>query len=448
MSGWVVLLILVLFGAPGLLLRPRGNTFFLAGREAGTLSVTCSLAATCLGASATIGVVGHAYSLGWTAFWWLGAGGIGMVLLGTTWAQAMRSRPETVTLPQWAGSVYGEPARILSASLIVVMWTGVLAAQWVAAGTIVACLSSLSARNGMAMVAAVAVAYTAWGGQRAVLRTDMLQLVLIVIAVGTALAGALTLAPHGTTPVDFPGLGSGDLVALIVVVGGMYVVGPDLCSRVLVARDGRVARRGAVIAGVVMLPVSAALVKIGMVIRSSGVELASAREALPWLISRSGVLGDGIGALVSIGLLGAMVSSADTCLLTAASVGELDLLGRSRAPSRQSLTARGLVCLVGGVSLVVALVRPVIIGNLLLAYAFYTGGLLVPLLLLGRRQCAEAVPKPWVWAAMVVGGGGPVALLMSKRVHSMSSAGLAGVCLCALVMLVGGTARRLSRGGQ
>lgn len=448
MPGWAVVLALVLFGVPGFFLRPGGKAFFLADREAGTVSVSSSLAATCLGASATIGVVGHAYSLGWAAFWWLGAGGMGLILLGIVWASAMRERPDTQTLPQWAGNVYGEPARVLSALLIVVMWTGVLAAQWVAAGTVAACLSPLSAGEGMVAVAVVAVTYTAWGGQRAVLRTDVLQLVLILGAIGMALFGALRLGAGSEGPVTYAELGGGNLLALFVVVGGMYIVGPDLCSRVLVARNACVARRAAIVAGVLMLPVSAALVKIGMAIRASGPELANAREALPWLIGESGVLPGVIGSLVSIGLLGAMVSSADTCLLTAASVGELDLLGRSRAPERQSIAARGLVCVAGGSSLAVALARPVIIGNLLLAYAFYAGGLLVPLLLLGRRKWAERVPKPCVWVAMIVGGSVPVALIISGRVGSMALAGLAGVCACALVMLSGGLVAGLGGGDQ
>lgn len=434
-SSETTVIALVLFGAlilaSGCFVRARQADFFLSGRRAGTATVASSLLATCLGASATLGVVARAYRLGWSAFWWLGAGAAGLIVLGLFWAKPMRRKPATRTLPQWAGEIYGLPARILAAVLIVVMWTAVIAAQWVAAGTLLGTLLPVPVELGITVAAALVVLYTAWGGQASVLRTDVLQIAMILGAILLLLAFAgrlegMAQSPAGATAGESAGLTAIGFVSLLVVVGGMYVVGPDLCSRVLVARSDATARRGALWAGAILLPCSVAIVFLGILLRQKGVELGHPREALPWLIVHSGILPQAVGSLVAVGMLAALMSSADTCLLTAASVLELDLLGRTHTKATQQRAGRAFVAGVGLASTAVAILRPAIIANLLLAYAFYAGGLLVPLLLLKWPAFAGRIPRPWIWAAMLCGGLVPSALLLSGRATSTAIAGTAG----------------------
>jgi len=439
--------------APGLMLQPGSRDFFMAGRRAGPVFVGASLVATSLGASATLGIVGTAYALGWPAFWWLGSGGLGLILLGAFWIPAMRARPATRTLPQWAGTAYGVPARVLAAILIDVMWTGVIAAQWVAAGAILEGLLGWPVQVGILVAGTGVATYTAWGGQRAVLRTDLVQVAAVLVALGlplfflnrlpaTGAAGGWPGAAEFFTNAQFSLL---DWFALVVVVGSMYVVGPDLCSRVLLARSNAAARRGAVAAGLLLLPCSVAVVAIGLALRRAGVALAAPREALPWLICESGVMPAWAGLLVSVGLLAAMLSSADTCLLTAASVFELDLVGRRHAPRTREWLGRVFVVGAAFLSMILAICRPRIIPNMLLAYAFYCGGLLLPLLMLGSPRLAEAVPRRAVWLAIGLGGTTPVVLLGAGRTASSAVAGLCGVGVGAITMAAGTAVAYITR---
>lgn len=448
-----VLPAVVLFAAmvlPGLGRGAGKRDFFLAGCTAQAGTVGASLLATVLGASGSLGIVSLAYSLGWGAFWWLGSGALGLLLLAWLWAPAMRRTPGLRTLPGWAGELYGTPARQLAAALIAVMWTAVVAAQWTAAGSILSLLFSRHLAGGIIGVAVCVTGYTAWGGQISVLRTDRWQLPMIVAAAVGALLFAhhLPLEPRQTQAgwaLCFEGLSLSSWLGLVVVVGGMYIVGPDLCSRVLLAANDRAARLGALWAGLALLPISLLIVGIGVRLRHSGIVLGSPRDALPWLIAQSGVVPGPVAGIISAGLLAAVVSSADTCLLTAASVLELDLVGRNRGGPADARRGRLFVVAVGVASLLIALWRPTIIANLMLAYAFYAGGLLLPLLLGIRRQAPFLDRPAWVWAAMVLGGLTPVVLLLSGRETDSAAAGLYGVCACGAVLALGALCTRVRR---
>jgi len=438
MAMSVVLIALALVVLPGVFLPAREDDFFLAGRRSGTPAVAASLVALCLGASTTIGLVGRAYRMGWAAFWWLGAASFGLVVLGLVWAVPMRSSPRTRSLPQWLETAYGMPARLLSAGLIVIMWTAVVAAQWVAAGRVLEFLLDWPLVRGI-LVAAVAVTlYTAWGGQRAVLRTDIAQVVLVFLGIATALALTRHVQASIGSVAVIPAPVSGRLsllqwMSLLVVVGGMYVVGPDLCTRVLLARDDRAARHGAVAAGIILLPCAVAIVGTAMALRSAGV----CKGNLHAVLSQCSAVHRAGGYAVAAGLLAAMLSSADTCLLTAATVVELDLVGRGHRPERQRFFARVFVCAVGLISAAVACLHREIIPNLLLAYAFYSGGLLLPLLCLAFPRVSAWIPLPCVWCAMGVGGSTPVALILTGKVQDFAVAGLWGVLVCLGVLLAG-----------
>lgn len=453
-NWWAVVPALIFFVSailPGWTRRTRSADFFLAGSSAGSATVGASLLATVLGASGTAGIVSLGYDIGWGAFWWLGAGAAGLLLLAWIWAPIMRRRPATCTLAGWVGDVYGQPARILAAILIAVMWTAVIAAQWTAAGSVIASLLMWNVWQGIVAVGMLVTAYTVWGGQHAVLHTDRWQLPLIVLAVILALIYAFRLPMTADTAAAgrsfgllalFEGLTPGSWLAVMVVVGGMYIVGPDLCSRVLVARDTGSARRGALYAGMALVPLSLLITAVGVRIRQCGMSLDSPRDALPWLVNRAGVVPAPLGGLISAGLLAAMVSSADTCLLTAASVLELDLRGGYPTDGSHSTAGRVWVGVVALISIAIAVVNPKIIGNLLLAYAFYAGGLLAPLLATALPPRWRPRRQGWIWTAMTIGGIIPVSLLISGLAADLSLAGLWGVIACAGILLVGTLADR------
>ncbi len=452
----LIILVLTLSLAFGIWRKPWRREFFLAGRKAGAPQVAGSILATCLGGSAVFGLVGTASQIGWSAFWWLGAGSFGVFLLGLAWASAMRRRPEQITLPQWLGGEYGRPARVLAALLIAIMWCGVIAAQWVAAGALLGSLAGWPLAYGIVAVSGVTVLYTAIGGQASVLRTDLLQaaatigallLVLVFLlfkAEGADLIASLPhLTGHSEVPAGFS-LSFYEWLSLMVVIGGMYLVGPDLYSRVATADSVTSARRGAFAAALGLLLCGVLVTYLGVFAGNVGGESVIAREALVRLIGEW--LPSSLAILVQAALLTALISSADTCLLTAGSVLQLDLVkSGSNSGQEATILTRLWIVAVGGLSTAVAIVSPRIIGNIMLAYAFYAGGLLVPLLLL-RFPVSGRLSRPWIWLAMGLGGLLPLACLLfdwfpaEDFMLRQAKAGMSGVVLSSVICLIGAAA--------
>ena len=248
----------------------------------------------------------------------------------------------------------------------------------------------------------VFVLYTVSGGQLSVIRTDLVQIGLILAGTAAAALGGLmrvgglrSLAAavpggHLSFPVG-PGFSPVDLLLLLLVVGSTYIIGPDMLSRVFCSRSSSEARRGVVLAIGLLIPLAVLVTLVGMTARvlfpGGGPESAYpliAREVLP----------PALGSLAAIGLLSAFLSSADTTLLTASTIVCMDLLG---GPAfRRLRTLRLITALVGAGAVVIGLGAGGIIASLLLGYTIFSGGLFVPVLAglagkpLGRRAAAVA----------------------------------------------------------
>ena len=408
------------------------EAFLVAERRVGPAALLATLLATILGASSTVGLAGLVYSRGLTGIWWLLVGVPGLVGLATL---APRLTPAGVyTLPQLMERWYGKGVRRASAALIAAAWLGVVAAQLGAAGSVLA--AGFGGRGGVwtGVAAGVFVLYTAAGGQRSVIRTDVLQ--ALVIASGLALAAGFALRTTGglraltrALPADhlrFPlsqGFGTVDLVELLLVVGATYLVGPDMLSRLFCSRSVSSARR-AFLSSAVALPVLAGLVTLlGLLARVLLPDIGARQSASALPLLASVVLPALPSALLSLALLSAFLSSADTTLLTLASVVALDLLPRSR----QSVPGVRVAVLGGGLaSLAVALWSGGIVSSLLLGYTVFTCGLAVPVL---AGMVGHPMRPGAALASAALGGG----MGLAGRLAGVPLLVIGGFALCALV---------------
>lgn len=366
--------------------------FYVGSRTCGTWLITGSLLATIAGASSTLGIAGLGYSLGMVGAWWMLAGAGGLIVMSVWLAKRIWSS-RAYTLPEILTAQYGSPAAgIVSSLLIVLAWIGVIAAQIVASGKILTLLLPWDFASTMAGVTAVMVLYTALGGQGSILRTDLAQAFIILAGIlvcaaaalaatggPAAMAGALP-AGHLSFPVS-PSFGPGQLLTFCLFVGSVFVVGPDIYSRLLCARTPRVARRSSLLAACAMAPLAFAIAFIGVSARFLLPDIP-AESAFPALTLH--LLPAGLDALVIAALLAAVMSSADTCLLTTATILINDVvrpLARTGIPDRMLvLLSRAAVAAIGLVSLLIAWRVQGVIGSLLLAYTVYSGGLVMPAL--------------------------------------------------------------------
>jgi SSS family solute:Na+ symporter len=394
------------------------NGFFVAHRRAGLAFIAGSFIATAVGGSVTVGMAGLGFGQGLTGVWWLLVGSIGLIILGIFFARRVRGAA-LYTLPELTERLYDRRVGLAASILIVVAWIGVVAGQIVAAGKVMSILGMGSADLWMVIFTAVFVTYTVIGGQLSVIRTDLIQ--AIVVYSGIFIVLALVLPQVGglsglklSLPQDsfsFPvsaQFGWKALLSLLILVGATYVVGPDIYSRLFCAKDEKTAQRAASVSAISFVPVAFAVVLIGMGARVLYPQI-SPEQAFPQIIG--GVLSPWLGGLVLAALIAALMSSADTCLLSQGVILTQDVIKQflpSLSERRTILLTRLNIIILGLLALGLALILNGVISSLLFAYTVFTCGLVVPVIAGFYKEKLKVTPQG---ALAALAGGGLIGLI-------------------------------------
>lgn len=405
------------------------DSFFVNRRSSSSLGVALSIIVSCVGASATIGVVGLAFKVGTPAFWWLGMGGVGLTVLALTLAKKVRSSG-AFTMPQLVESLLGPYARKMVAGLILVAWVAILAAQFTALSRVLQSLLGVDAVYCL-VIGYLLVVVHSLGGQAAVMRVDRIQFLIIFVILLLAL-GWVSFANWGwwegvRVEASNSGFPPSMFVYFLFVVGGNYVVCPMLFGRLLSARSTFEARRGAVAGAAGLALFSVIIVGIGL--GAVGLVPASTPEDSVLSMLMVEFMPGWLGLLMSVGLISAIVSSADSCLITVSTVFSFDLMGRNTIRlNRISLLIIGLM------GLLFSMLGQNILHYLLMAYDIYFCGVVVPvfiaLVLSGTKYRIE--PKCACTAIVVGGVCGAVSGVGGVQVMSY-----VGMCSAALLCFLG-----------
>lgn len=369
--------------------------YYVAGKKAGLIPVAGSLLATILGGSAILGTIELSQNSGWAALWFLFCASIGLLIL-VPLSKYVR-RFGNFTLPELLGKFYGTQAETISSLIIPLAWIGIIAAQIIAAAKILCGLGFIDYQTAAIVSGVIFIIYTLLGGQLSILKTDTLQSLLIILGIGALVIGASRTASFvKTESLEFAALFNEsfspiDLLILLLSYSVTFVVGPDIYSRIFCARNERTASRAIFIVALLLIPFSFALTYLGIFSQSSEAGIiAFAGNLLPaWAYG-----------LFIAALLSAVMSSADTTLLTSSMILSELLTGNLNNNTALRLT-RLLIVLMGILSMLIALYVTSIIQALLLALTFFSGAFVIPTLagLLKLR-----VNKTKVVASMLVGG--------------------------------------------
>jgi SSS family solute:Na+ symporter len=394
------------------------NGFFVAQRQANVPLITGSFIATAVGGSVTVGMAGLGFGQGLTGVWWLLVGSIGLVFLGAFFAKKVRGAA-LYTLPELVEKQFDRRVGLAASILIVIAWVGVVAGQIVAAGKILSILGIGSGVFWMVIFTVVFVAYTVIGGQLSVIRTDLFQAIIICLGIFVTLGLFLPQAggleglrfslPHDFF--SFPVSAQFDwkaLLSLLILVGATYVVGPDMYTRLFCARDEKTAQRATFLSASAFIPLAFAIVLIGMGARVLYPQI-SPEQAFPQLVS--GVLSPWLGGLVLAALVAALMSSADTCLLSQSVILTEDIIKRfvpSLSEKRTILVTRLNIIILGLLALGLAMILKGVISSLLFAYTIFTCGLVVPVIAGFYKERLKITPQG---ALVALIGGGSIGLL-------------------------------------
>lgn len=377
--------------------------YSVAGKKQSSLAVVMTLLATVVGASTTIGITTTVYNIGFPGIWWLAFGAIGLILQSVFLSRKVREIGAD-TLPDLAGRIAGRPAEIIISLIIVISWVGVIAGQLVAMNSLITFALGKSSTVIFAVTSVIVIAYTAIGGQMSVVKTDKVQLFIILIGVAICMGYLyITKGENNATilqNVEFLNdqYKASNLFTQFFVIGGVYFLGPDIMSRNFIAKDGKSAKSAAWIAGVVLFAFSVVITLIGMWLRYN--VTSEEMNGLGPLMYAVSVMPKWAAILLIFGLLSAILSSTDTCIINASTIFVKDILKKESVAG-----VRITVIVIGLISLTLALFGQGDIMSLLSgAYSIYTPGVIFPLMVAIFAYKKRRL-NLGVWIAAVVAGG-------------------------------------------
>ncbi len=398
---WVLIvygLVLMLIALLSLKYNKSFENFLVAGRQQPRVLIVASMLASTIGGGITMGTVGKAYAMGAAAFWFVAAGAIAHLIQGIYLSKPVRES-EALTLPDLAGKLGGDAVRKLVAIIIVITWVGIAAGQFLAASKILGSISGMEHTAAVWVAAIFLLVYTLIGGQKSVLRTDLFQFGILAIAIIASvlyLYLAKTPAP-GSVQIELftKGFGPLDLAYYLVVVAGSYLICPMMFGRLLSADSSQNARKASFISSAGMFIFAVIVTAIGLWARATGFDAGGGD---PFTAILQHALPKWLGILMLFGILAAILSTADTVLLTAAGIIENDILEK-----KSLLRVRLWIALIAVAGAIIALFNTDIIDLLLDTYQGYTSGI-VPALFIAIVSIKKRRLNPRLLFAAILSG--------------------------------------------
>ena len=415
--------VLVAIGLWAQRLNRDSADYYLGGRRLGPAVAALSASTSSSSAWSLLGVSGAAYAWGLQAAWLLPAVLTGFVinwywvaprLYGASRDSNALTLVEFLAGPrEQAGS---RPIRWLGALAILFSFTFYVASQFQAAGDTFASVLPVDRGTAISIGALIVLAYVLLGGFWAASVSDALQgLLMLAIAIVLPLAAVAAVGGPGSMlaglgALDEPGLlaivDQPDRLSALVFVAGLFGIGlgypgqPHVVNRFMAIEHFRDIRRARRIAVAWALVVFAGMIVLGWAGRVLLGDIGDREQVL--FLSTQQMLPAMFAGIVIAGVLSAIMSTADSQLLVAASSVSHDL-GASHLRG-----ARRVVLVIGLIAVLLSIYSPEAIFNRVLfawqALASAFGPLLLVLLGLG------AVPWRWRLAAVATGFFGTIVL--------------------------------------
>lgn len=397
-------------------------SYFLAGRGLGSLALTLTTLATLLSAFTFIGVPADAYTHGLGIF--LGVGVTTAFISGLflwvgyrVWLAAQHFG--FITPSEFFGHRFNSPLLALLYCLSALTFTAPYISIQIIGGarTLAAVLGEGIPYWPLAVVVALVIlGYVLFGGSQAVVWTDVVQGIILILGMGVAfVALALGVGQEAAGQLDpwlslpgpngrwsWQGLLGNQL--LFFMATPLF---PQFFQRFYMARSAHPFKTLMVVWPLLILLVFFPAALLGVWGRLAFPSLEKTDQIMPMMLQ---TLPSGVAAVVITAALAALMSTADSQLLTASSLVTRDLVvtffRRQLSPHQEELLGRWVVLGIGLASFVIALNPPGLIVEIA-TWSFQGNAMLFPVLIAGlywkRATRAGAVAGALVSSGLTLG---------------------------------------------
>ncbi len=374
----------------------NADDFYLGGRKLGPYVTAMSAEASDMSSWLLMGLPGLAFFNGLADPFWTAVG----LAVGTYFNWLLVAKPlryysaeiSAITVPEFFSKRFGDKRRLLqglAAVIIIIFFVPYTASGFAACGKLFSSLFGWEYMTCMIVSAVVIVGYTVLGGFLAASVTDLIQSVIMSIALACVLVFGIFTAGGidnvianatqvaGYLKVNAMGnilTGETTSYGLLTIISTMawglgYFGMPHILLRFMAIEEPdklKISRRVGTVWVVISMFVAIfiGIVGYGMVQNGAmaGFESASAAEAIivsiAKLISQHGVLAALLAGLILAGILASTMSTADSQLLAASSSVSHDLLGgffkKDLTAKQKMLVARGSLAVIAVLGVLLA----------------------------------------------------------------------------------------------
>lgn len=375
--------------------------FWVFGQKMGPLLATWSLVANFISAVSVIGFTGAVFAGGYSI---MTHTVLGLMLgLGALYFVTAKIRTLNVlTFPDLISRVSGfEIARPVAGAVLLLSGFLYLIMQLVGAGLIVTAITGVPYQYMVWVIGLVFISYTVLGGMVSVAWTDLVQGILMVGALSIVMIYMLVdqgglasvnqkLATIDPSFVHPTGAGRYSLLFIgstFLAFFGTLLTEQDMLIRIAATRDVRTAKTHIAVGGVILSIFYSFLIILGgattVALSEAGIIVDNPDAAFPTLITQ--YVPTGIGVLIVLGVMSAILSTTDTRLHAIGMTAARDIYSyfRPRAGEREMMrVSRVITTILGVLATAMAYDPP---GTIITLYGFravvLTSAFLIPVYL-------------------------------------------------------------------
>lgn len=357
------------------------DAYYVGNRSMGGIAIGISFYATFASTNSYIGHAGksYAYGLPWVSF--------ALALVAFTYIswrfiapklRAFAANFDALTLPDYLGARFcGEadhdrqPLRLASAVIIIFSSLLYLVAIFKGAGHLFQQFLNIPYESAVLLTLVIVVIYTSAGGFISVVRTDVMQGILMVIgavllfyfvteaAGGVGAIGKLASQPDKSYLFEWNGgISFAFLIGLSLSGALKLIVDPRQLSRFYALKDDEEAKRGIWIAMIGLLLVQLSIFPIGLYSHFLLEDVTDTDLIVPTLLNAPEIFPIWAADFLTVAIVAAAMSSMDSVLLVAASTSFKNLI-RPLHPTKAELGwTRSLVMVIAVLAAALALNPP------------------------------------------------------------------------------------------
>ncbi len=337
-----------------------------------------------------------------------------------------------LSFPQVLNHYYNKKVALIAGVISLIGYIGFTSSQVLAGAKLAAAtFPSISIVSAVLIMGVIVISYTVLGGLKAVIYTDTVQWIILMVGlifVGVPL-GYLKVGGWEVIqqymPANFLDMTNVSFVQIInwfVTIVPIWFVGMTLYQRIYAAKDEKTAKKAWFLAGLFEWPIMAFMgIALGILSRiafeqgmftefgyAPGMPIDE-EIGLPLFLAH--IFPVGLMGLLMSAYFSAIMSTADSCLIAASGNFTTDILKMSSENKKGIRYSQIATLVIGVMAIILATLMENVLELMLYSYGFMVSGLFIPVLgtILLKNPSSNAALY-----AMVLGGGTTIFLLLTS----------------------------------